>query len=310
MVLGGDRHARHGVALQPGHVDHVVGLGNHGGQIEGQAALGEEHRLGFIDHGLLAAIGVGPVDEVDAGKLLAAAVVDGGWNVADGVEDGDVGRCNANLLDELAQQRLRELRRNVGIVGAGAVVVHLVQVHLDDDLLALLVADRALAVALVEVDEDLVPRGFVGGGIAHRADRPREHRRNGLGVRVAVVPPAWSVGHAIPAGGLGIEGPGDAARLDAEGRPHRRVGWVAGAEGGLGHGRRGLGQGRGNFQGSQRCGAAHYGGFQELSSRSFKVTVFHLESPFSALTHTDALAGPDYTALRLMVVCAHRHTPG
>ena len=233
---------------------------------------------------------------MDAGKLLAAAVVDRGWNVADGVEDSDVGRRGANLLHELAQQGLRELRRNVGIVGAGAVVVHLVQVHLDGDLLALLVAHRALAVALVEVDEDLVPGLFVGLGVAHRADGAREHRRDGLGMGVAVVPPARRVGHAIPAGGLGIEGPGDAARLDAEGRPHRRVGRVAGGEGRLRRGRRGLGQGRGNFQRSQRCGAAHYGGFQEISTRSFKVTVFHLESPLSALVRLDALAGPDYTA--------------
>src|ERR1017187_6171136 len=121
-----------------------------------------------------------------------------------------------------------ELRRDVGSVGAVPVVVHLIEVQLDDYFLALLVADGTLATAFVEVGEDLVPCGFVGGGVTDRADGAREQLCDDFGVRVGVIPPAGGVGDAVPVGGFGIMSPGDAAGLDAEGGPHGRVGRVDG----------------------------------------------------------------------------------
>src|ERR1019366_7245883 len=143
-----------------------------------------------------------------------------------GVVEGDVGRRCAHLLDQLAEQGVHQLRRDVGSVGAVAVIVDLVQVQLDDDLLASFVANGALAAAAVEVGEDLVPGGLVGGGVADRADAGGDHG-------------------------------GYAAGLDAEGRAQRRVCRLAGGEGRLGRGR-GLGVGCGDFPGGDGGGAAEH----------------------------------------------------
>ena len=177
----------------------------------------------------------------------------------------------AGLTDEelearfwaLAQEVVDELWRDVGGVGSVAVVVHLVQVELDDDLLALAVADGAFAAALVEVDEDLVPGGFVGGRVADGTDGGGEHGGDGFGVGVRVVPPAGGVGDAVPTGGGGIMSPCDAAGLDAEGGADGRVGGVARAEGRLR--RRGLGS-AGDLEGGERGGAAEHGGLEEVSA--------------------------------------------
>ena len=104
----------------------------------------------------------------------------------------------------------------------------LVQVELDGDLLALLVADGALAAALVEVGEDFVPGGLVGGRVADGADGGGEHGSDNFGVGVRIVPPAGGVGDAVPTGGGGIVSPGDAAGLDAEGGADGHVGGVGG----------------------------------------------------------------------------------
>src|ERR1017187_8435512 len=188
MVLGGDGHAGHGMSFQAGHVDHVIGLGDNRGEIEREVAFSEGQRVGLVLYGLLAAIGAGGVDEVDAREFFGAAVENGGRHVADGVVEGDVGRRCAHLLDQLAEQGVRQLRRDVGSVGAVAVIVDLVQVQLDDDLLAFFVANGALAAAAVEVGADPVPGGLVGGGVADRADAAGDHGGDGFGVGIGVVP--------------------------------------------------------------------------------------------------------------------------
>ena len=181
MVFGGDGHAGHGVAFEAGDVDHVGGLSDDGGEIESEVTFGEDERVGLVGHGFLAAVGAGAIDEADTGEFFGAAVEDGGGDIADGVVEGDVGGRGADLGDELAQEGVDELRRDVGGIGSVAVVVDLVQVELDDDLLALLVADGAFAVALVEVDEDFVPGSFVGWGVADGADGGGEQVRDGSG---------------------------------------------------------------------------------------------------------------------------------
>ena len=240
VIFGADRHAGQRVPFQAGDVDHIVGLGDAGREIEREAALRQEKRLRLVDHGFLPAVGAGRIDEVDAGKFLRAAIENRGGDVADGIEAGDVSRGDAPLLDQLPQQRLHKLRCDVGRKGSVAVVVRLVQVEFDDDLLARLVADRAFAFALVEIGEDLLPGFFVAGGVAHGTDRVRQHLGDDFGMSVGVIPPAGGAGRAVPRRGRGIKGPRDATRLDSKGHAHRRVDRFGGTERGL---RGGLGRG-------------------------------------------------------------------
>src|ERR1700690_2439753 len=223
VVLGGDGHAGHRVPLHSGHVDQVRGVGEAGREIEGLAAVREGDRLREIRDGLLAPIGPGRIDKVDAGKLAGGAVEDRGGDEPGRVVDSDVRRGDPGLPDELPQQRLRQLRRYIGGIGPVSMAARLVQVELYRDLLARAVADIPAALALVEFREDLPPALPYGGSVADRPDRVGEHLVDGRRGGVAVVPPSRRVGRPVPRGGAGVKGPCHAARPYAEGGAHRRI---------------------------------------------------------------------------------------
>src|ERR1019366_2982107 len=110
--------------------------------------------------------------------------------------------------------------RSVGVV---AVRTRLVEVELDRDLLAGLVDEVFLAVPPVEIGENPDPRVVRRASRAGGRDDVAQHGRDDLRVSIGVRPPARGIRGAIPRGGRGIEGPGDAAGPHAEGGTHRRI---------------------------------------------------------------------------------------
>jgi len=257
------------------------------GRIEGQAAPGraqKDHRLGFIDHrpsrghrGVRSRPRSG-TPETPCCRGRRWWMERCGWPS----KIGDVGPARRQPAGRAGRSRAcEELRRNVGIVGASARGCAIwFQVHLDyDPSRPSCSPPRPCRGACWKVGEDLVPRRLCRGASPTERNRSRQHRPvTGSGCVLLSSHQPGALGHAVPTVALGSKAQETRARLTPKAVPIGELAGSLGLKGGWGHGRRGLGQGpRGKLSRQSALRRRRITrGFQELSTRSFKVTVFFI----------------------------------
>ena len=163
IVLGTQGNAAETVGTQASEIDEVGGPRHAGWDAGGQSmrhgfiAVVDAHRIVLDD--LLPAIAARVVDVMHVGKFSLTYVVYVFPYGARGIVKGDVGLGDPHGVDEVAEQRKRDLWGDVGLVAGFIVTTNLILIELDRDLLAALVALVRSSVALIEVAEKDIP-GF------------------------------------------------------------------------------------------------------------------------------------------------------
>ena len=220
-ILGRKGYARALVGLQQGRVNQVLRIDDALGQAARHlAVIDRVFQLLGVVLALETTLAAEVVDEDHLGELAVATVVDAVRDGAARLADDHILFTDTAIANERTQQRQRHIGRRVQLDGlaVGNGVVH---VELDGDLLALLVAHIALAVALVEVLEEGLPSGFrrlFAGQGHHRL----AHHRIGL---LLIVPTLLNpeAGLAVPGRNTRVVNPGHTPLVDTYGLTNRLI---------------------------------------------------------------------------------------
>jgi len=247
VVLGAERDAGARVGLEIGQIDEVVGLGVRLRHIVLCAAFGiaapmqrDRRRPGLRPAGTAVTVKVRDKRELPVQHIVVLF-----GEVGEGVTDRDVRLPDADGFRQLPQQRGDHLGRRVHVVHPASqrvgLGIHSVggadeadEVDFDRDPLARLVADVALALGLVVVAEEGVPRRLVGGLARQIAKSLGHHLVDGRLIRVLVLP-EMTIARSFPVGRVGIVHPNDPPGVNPSGDADRLIGRLGlGQQGSLG----------------------------------------------------------------------------
>ena len=206
-------------------------------------------RDGFVRSDLEPSIAAYPILKADLRKLGVRREEDRVIDAPRRIVDDNVGLADACLLDELPQQRQRQLRRIVQPLGRIGLTLGAVHVELDGHLFAGLVSDVAPPALAIRMSEQRRPSVRIGLHTGQRPQGPAEHLvgQHRIGGLVLEPPPTRSI--AVPARDSGVVDPDHAAGKDALGLADRLIGRLAGNPSG-----RSRGFGAEQLGGAQRTG--------------------------------------------------------